>query len=425
MLSRLRLLFVLGGLVTAGLLGSATALADDGLAPDWEAERVSKRPVDAEAGKYVPGKGLEFKSKDGDFKLQTRLRAQYLYTGTITPDEDYSHAFMIRRARLQFAGNMWGEHNKFKAEFAVSPRDASNEAVDFDGDDIDDGNVVKTTPLLDWYNEFNYLRDLTVRVGQYKVPFSRQRVISSGNLQMVDRSGVANGEFTVDRDLGIDIRSKDLFGLDLFKYYAGVYIGEGRNTSNKTVGAGDTGLMYIGRLEVMPFGKFKDYSEADFERSTKPGLSLGVAYAYIADAPGERGIKGSAIQGDVWNYNNVNADIMFKFAGFSLLSEYFMRQGESESGGPTSNGWGGMAQAGYLLPGTALEITGRYGLNRRIGSAAESIFDEGNNEVGGGVGYYFAHHPFKIQSDVFQEWNETDGSEAGATTVRMQMQAAF
>jgi len=408
-----------------GLLCASAAAADDTLAPEWDAERMSKRPVDAESGQFVPGKGLEFASKDGDFKLQTRLRAQYLYQGTVAADEDAEHYFMIRRARLQFSGNMWGKKNKFKAEFAVSPRDDSFEGVDLNGDDIDDANLVKTTPLLDWYQEFTHFRDLNVRIGQYKVPYSRQRVISSGNLQLVDRSVTGNAEFTLDRDLGIDIRSKDLFGLDLLKYYAGVYIGEGRNTSNKTIGAGDQGLMYIARVEILPLGSFKDYSEADLARSTEAGLSIGAAYAYIDEAPKTRGILGSTITDDVWSYHNMTGDLMLKVAGFSLLSEVFMRQGEAESGAATSDGWGAMGQAGYLLPHTALEITGRYGMNRRIGTEAESSFDEGLNEAGGGIGYYFAHHNLKLQSDVFRIWDETDGQEGGETMLRAQLQAAF
>ncbi len=103
---RLQLLIVLGGLFAAGPLSPSSALAGDTLAPSWEAERLSNRPVDTDSAKFVPGKGLEFKSADGDFLLQTRLRAQFLYSGTVVPDEDYSHDFMIRRARLQFAGNM-------------------------------------------------------------------------------------------------------------------------------------------------------------------------------------------------------------------------------------------------------------------------------------------------------------------------------
>ena len=420
MLSRVTVIPLVVGLLSAGL-----ASAEESMAPEWEAERVAERPVNIEAAKYVPGKGLEFASVDGAFKLQTRVRAQFLYQGEMAADSDAEHYFMIRRARVQFGGNLWGKHNKFKLELAVSPRDVSNEGVDLDGDGSADSNFVKTSPLLDFYQEFTYLRDMRVRIGQYKVPYSRQRVISSGNLQMVDRAATANAEFTLDRDLGLDIRSKDLFGLDLFKYYAGVYIGEGRNTSNKTVGAGDQGLMYIGRLEILPLGSFKDYSEADLARSTTPGLSIGMAYAYVADAPKTRGILGSTITDDVWNYQNMTGDLMFKYAGFSLLSEVFMRQGDSESGAATSDGWGAMAQAGYLIPHTAVELTGRYGMNRRLGSESESVFAEGLNEVGGGVGHYFAHHPFKLQGDVFRSWTEEDGPDAGETTIRMQLQTAF
>ncbi len=409
------------------LFAAGAAWADDDagskLAPDWEKELVQDHAVVAEKAKFVPGKGLEFKSEDGKFKLQTRLRIQMLYEAA-AEGEDVSQDFMLRRARLQFGGNMWGKNNKFKAEFAFSPRDISNEGVDFDGDDVDDGNIVRTSPLLDYYHEFTHLRDLSFRVGQYKVPYSRQRVISSGNMQLVDRSKAANAEFNVDRDIGFDFRSKDLFGTGKLKYYAGVWIGEGRNTSNKTVGSGDLGLMYIARVEVLPFGSFSDYSEGDLDRSPSPGLSIGAAYAYIDHAAGEDGILGSAIpEGDVWRYNNATADAIFKVAGFSIFTEGFLRTGTSEDNNPTRNGWGWMAQGGYLLPHTAFEITGRYGLNRRLGGPAESSMGEGLNEVGGGVGHYFAHHPLKLQADVFSYSElEADGSELVG---RLQFQAAL
>ena len=84
-----------------------------------------------------------------------------------------------------------------------------------------------------------------------------------------------------------------------------------------------------------------------------------------------------------------------------------------------------MAQAGYLLPRQPIEIAGRYGLNRRIGSETESTFSTELNEAGGGIGYYMARHPFKVQADVFRSWNEADGQELGQTTFRMQLQAAL
>ena len=64
---------------------------------------------------------------------------------------------IFRRARLQFLGNMYGKHNKFKAEFAFSPRDLRFQAVD--------GNTYpRESPLLSWYQEFDHMRDLTCAV---------------------------------------------------------------------------------------------------------------------------------------------------------------------------------------------------------------------------------------------------------------------
>ena len=130
--------------------------------------------------------------------MVTRLRAQQRYT-LIDNEEGVSHGFQLRRARLMFKGNVFGEHNSYKFELAVSPKDMG----------LKPEGTISKSPLLDWYFHFSQIRDLNLRMGQYKVPYSRQRVVSSGNLQMVDRS-LANGEFNLDRDVGMDIRSKDL-----------------------------------------------------------------------------------------------------------------------------------------------------------------------------------------------------------------------
>ena len=155
---------------------------------------------------------------------------------------------------------MWGKHNKFKAELAA-PRDVSNEAVDFD-------ETTSTIPTssrhrLCWIGTPS--SPTSVTCDSVSVSTSCLSVVNGSSHPeiAVGRLFDRNAEFTLDRDLGLDIRSKDLFGLDKLRYYAGVYIGEGRNTSNKTIGAGDQGLLYIGRVEIMPLGSFDDYSEAD------------------------------------------------------------------------------------------------------------------------------------------------------------------
>ncbi len=390
------------------------------LAPG-EKELMGSHAAASESARYRPGKGLEVKSKDGKFNLITRLRAQTLATFEKDKGSDAETGIMLRRARLQFLGTTFGKHNKFKTEFAVSPRDLRMTEAD--------GNVItRESPLLSWFMEFDHVRDLTVRFGQYKIPFSRQRVISSGNQQMVDRS-IANGEFNLDRDIGIDIRSKDLFGLGMFRYYAGIYNGEGRSAYSN----GDTNFMYLGRVEFLPLGLFKDYSESDHQRLSKPGLSIGLGYAFAKNASGMKvNRSGTPDDGGTTDFHNVVADVTFKYMGLSFASEFFYRAADrnagdavDEMGNPIAEeaarkGYGWFAQAGYLIPNQKLEIAGRFGQVRGRGN--DTSLGDGN-EAGMALSYYFAQHPLKLQADAFQLWS--GGFSDGNTRVRVQIQVAF
>ncbi len=397
--------------------------------PEGEAHRTGTHHLDNDASGFKLGKGLVVSSQDGDFSLETRLRAQFLYTieKSEVSDGEWESAtegLQIRRARLQFAGNFWGKHNRFKAELAVSPADMGVR-------DSSNGTAPGTSLLLDWYLDLTHLRDLSVRLGQYKVPFNRQRVISSGDLQLVDRS-IVNSRFNVDRDIGFDIRSKDLFGLDKLKYYLGVYTGEGRNSNNQS----DFGMMYLARVEVLPMGGFKDYAEADFERLASPKMSIGLGYGYLDRAKRDRGILGSTpADGGTTDFNLLNGDIMFKFAGLSVFSEAIWRQGSRETGdsvddtgapipvAPPLDGYGAMIQAGYLIPKTRFEVAARAGMVRPTGD--DSALEE-EDEIGGGLNFYFAHHAYKLQTDYFYSSAGPDAdNRLGAHEMRIQLQAAF
>jgi hypothetical protein len=433
---------------------SAVAEDDDNpLVPEGQTELFGKHPVQADKSHWKPGTGLTVQSADGRFTLATRLRMQLRYSAESTSEEgddgEYtstpSQMFQIRRARLQFKATAWNPHNKMKVEFAFSPRDLS----------MDSKRVVDRSPLLTWYFEFDHLRDLTVRAGQYKIPYSRQRVISSGDLQLVDRA-LAQDEFNHDRDIGLDIRSEDLGGLDgRFRYYAGVYMGEGRDFGDGN-GTTDFKMHYLARVEFLPFGEFEDYSEADFERMLTPGLSLGLAYAYHDDSQGLRGVLGTtAADGGTTDYHSANADYMFKYRGFSSSGELHWRQGTRNAGtatmpdpaNPSStlpvpvtaarNGVGWFAQAGYLIPRQPLEIAARYSGIRGVGdpdkgevpqddaARSDGLTSLGRTDsLGGGVSYYFAGHPWKLQGDYFREWNDGDMRD-GTHAVRVQMQLAY
>jgi hypothetical protein len=227
---------------------------------------------------------------------------------------------------------------------------------------------------------------------------------------MVDRS-IVNAEFSLDRDIGLDLRSDDLFGLDLLRYYLGIYAGEGRNTRG----------VYV---ELLPLGMFEDYQEADFERLSSPKLSIGVAAARLENGRANRGILGSApSDGGTTDYNTLSADAVFRIAGFSATTEWIFRDGDRDFGtegdleGPR-DGYGGMGQLSFLFPTTRFQIAGRYGFIEPSGDA--SVLPA-SDEIGGAVSYYFAQHPFKLQADYFLLGSE----DVDTHRVRVQFQGSY
>ena len=389
---------------------------------------------DVEGSRYKIGKGYTLAAKDGRFSLQIRGRMQLR--------EDIEHPnveggethqlLQMRRARLVLMGTVFSPYIKYHFQFGFSPRDMQNDLPNEPGS-------IRRNPLRDARMEFDRLRDFTVWVGQFKVPFSRQRVISSANMNLVDRASV-NAEFNLDRDLGIQFMSKDLGGLGgRLAYYAGVFMGEGRNP----IDFSDSGLLYVGRLEVLPFGKFDDYGEGDLARTTKPGLSIGAGYAFQDRAHAARGTVGDypADRGTT-NFHHTTADLVFKLRGFSFSTAFHFRKGfkrvnggaVDDMGSPIATvaarqGLGWYAQAGYMVPKIPLEVVGRYSLIRNIYAAQSSL--PSSDEAGGGVNWYFVGHDLKLQLDYFRVWDQTLGAsfkEAashGTDRIRLQLQMYF
>ena len=384
--------------------------------PEGEGEMMEPHPVGQGNIAFKPGKGVEINSADDDFQLRIRVRVQFLYTllrGSAGPreadeSEDLRNDFRIRRARFVFQGHAFGKDNHYKLEI----------------DPLRPDNVV-----LDYYLDFTQNRDVEVRVGQYKISSNRERVISSGNLQMVDRSSV-NAEFSLDRDIGIDIRSRDFLGKNKMRYVLGISSGNGINNFHFQ----DFGMVYLARFEYLPMGIFDDYSETDFER-TKSRLSIGATYSFFVHAEKQLGMVGLPFaDGGTANYQFAYVDLMYKVRGFSLLSQFALRTGKRIVGDaidpetglpfdptPARNGVGWMAQAGYLIPHTRLEFAGRGSIIRATTSTS-GVPDL--NGVTFSASWYFFQHPFKIQADVSEEW-ESESFGDGATTVRIQLQASL
>jgi len=383
-----------------------------------EEKRLGAAPTDGEAQRFVPGKGLEFKSRDGRFALAMSLRFGFLYSFKHDDAEPTAqHNFEIRRFRTVFSGNLFGAKTKYFLQLALAPREM----------DVRDG-VVHASPVYDAYMQFEQLRDLTLRVGQYRVMYTRERNIADVNPLLIDRS-LANGEFNVDRDIGLDIRSEDLGGIKKLRYYAGIFLGEGRDHNKFT----DSGMMYVGRFDVLPAGLFDDYDASDLWRLQNLRVSFGFAYAYNDRAKQDKGVLGTAFaDGGTASYHNATTDLMIKYRGWSLEAGYMWRQGErqpgsavDEHGAPVGvvaarNGHGWLAQTAFLIPKTRLEPGVRYSGYR--GQGVTSM--QSRDELGVGLNYYFFGHNLKLQADYFRSV-VPEMAAMGGHLLRLQIQAAL
>jgi len=349
------------------------------------------------------GKGIQMTAADTSFYLKLGFRFQTLYTNQWDAGEtglsdlgNRESAIFIRRSRLKFDGWAVNKNLKYKAELALSNRDNGG------GNSGDFSNAANI--ILDAFVQYKFYKGLSIRVGQFKMPGNRERVISSGNLQFVDRSRL-NSRYTLDRDVGIMFINKHGLG-DRFvmKEMLAMSSGEGKNITSGNIG----GHAYALRIEALPFGEFQskgDYIGSAIKYEERPKLSVGVTYDINNQAGRTRGQKGSFISdaANLKDLSSIFVDLMFKHKNLSIMAEYAQRATNDDDPNVYDEadnilatyymGSGLNLSAGYMLPNN-WEIAARWtNITPQDGVA--------NNEVQNTIGLsrYFVGHKLKIQTD--------------------------
>jgi len=349
------------------------------------------------------GKGLfNLIGKDSSFSMNVSARMQMLGTsnwdvnnGLYNPTSN----LLVRRARLKFSGFAYSPKLKYKLELGLSNRDIgkassfTNEAPKY---------------ILDAVVKWNFSGNFVLWFGQTKLPGNRERVISSGDLQQVDRS-LLNSRFNIDRDMGFQLRHHfNLTDTFIVKEMFAVSQGEGRNITTGNLG----GHQYTSRVELLPFGKFTskgDYRGSDLKFEPAPKLALGFTYDFNNDAVKNRSNQGSYMTNDTGfystNISTVFVDAMYKHKGFSVMAEYAYRDAEyafaknsdgTLTGDLVQVGNALNLQTGYLLSKT-LEISGRY---TNIDWDSDITGKGAENQYTLGLSKYIVGHKLKVQTDV-------------------------
>ena len=350
------------------------------------------------------GKGLfNLVGKDSTYTMKVSARMQFLSSnswdindGNLTNPEAN---FLVRRARLKFNGFAFTPKLKYKLELGLSNRDISGAS-----------EYTSNAPryILDAVIMWNFHENFELWFGQTKLPGNRERVISSGNLQQVDRS-LLNSRFNIDRDVGIQLRHHfNLSEKFVVKEIFSIAQGEGRNVTTGNIG----GHQYTGRIEFLPFGNFTskgDYSGSDLKREETPKFALGIAYDHNSNAVKNRSNQGSYMVTDTGlfetNINTLFIDAMFKYQGFSFMAEYVDRDAKNPlvknsdgtlTGDEVQVGYGLNLQAGYLL-NKDWEVSGRY-TNIELDKDITGKNPESQYTLG--VSKYIVGHKLKVQTDI-------------------------
>lgn len=340
--------------------------------------------------------GVVFQSSDSNTRVVMRFRMQNwaMYTTkTIDAEDDLdlsagSTDFVVRRLRIRFGGSLADPRLTFNLQLSFS-------RADMDWNDTQFPNIIRDAMIF-----WNFNENLQVAFGQTKLPGNRQRVISSADLEMLDRS-IVNSAFTLDRDFGFQGFWRPIHGDIVVNLRGAISSGDGRN--QLVISGG--GLAYTCRAEFLPFGVFTnggDYFEGDIAREQKPKVSIGASYHHNDNQTKTRGALGTPLYARRTS-DVLSVDGLLKYDGFTFYTEYAQRTANDPITYKDATkkdymavfvGNGYMAQASYVFP-SMWNVVARYAVVD-AGSQLVGLADYTKSiTIAGVVGYYINKHRIK------------------------------
>ncbi len=347
-------------------------------------------------------KGFYIEQGVNSLAVQGRVQVRFTHISAEgAPNED---AFSIPRARLTLHGTLFQPElsYKFQADFGKG-----------------------SASLKDFYLDYCIAQHLLcVRPGQFKRPYSRQQITSSGSQEFVDRA-LTDKAFDAGRDIGIMIHDNYEKSPE-FEYALGLFNGSGEKSSFSGAGTADldSGEVEIdsGKFSNVPhlwqpmlvarvgfnYGGIKGYSEADLEGgSPRFGVAGSLATRFDADQSDD-----SLLNGEV--------DFILKAYGFSVSGAVYHESEQDGSGfWDRANGDGGAHfQIGYVIA-DRYQPTLRYAIVDPRHQGANDI----QEEYALGLNVYMEKHHLKWQNDLALLRQAEDDTQD--VQVRSQLQLAF
>jgi len=360
-------------------------------------------------GRIWYDKGSRYATPNDWFAAHFRIRGQFRYSD-LDLDADSSPAdprreeseFSLNRGRFKLGGHIGPKWMEYYTEY-----------------DFTDSR------LLDLWVEPKPYAELSFRIGQYKVPYNRERFDSSGKQQFVERS-VVTPSFTLDRQIGITMLGR-LFAKSGFdsSYWVGVFRGTGRGGDRDDDGT----PMVFGRWqwninkEVLPF------TRSDLKRHPKPTTNVAVAATsnrspftrFSSEGGGQLlGFKG--IENGDFSVDQAMGEVAFMYRGFSIQSELHYKQIEDNVAAKSTDLAGFYFDAGYFLSESfrwaprPLEVIGRFA---RVRPDDLNVTTD-TTEYAVGANWFFDGHNNKLTFDITQLKEAFQSLSGNSWGVRLQ-----
>ena len=305
--------------------------------------------------------------------------------------------FRLRRARINLTGD-FAEQFDFKVEGDFENSDGLNSSrTAFEATDI----------FVNWHQ----FAEANVKAGQWKAPFGLEQLTPDPSLIIIERS-LPTGAITPERQIGVQLWGKPLTNIwpgekDLLTYYAGIFNGNGRNTTNND----NNNFMYVGRLESIPFkGKIVGQDSslklgADVLNSRDDaGTNISQSLNLLVNADGSLSpfVLPGADERTAWS-----VDAWFNLGPFDLIGEYLQEKvnGRTVNGMPpgfadfTTNGY--YITAAYFLIAKKLQLAVRW---EDLNPGQKG--NDGIRSITGGLNYYIHGDDLKLMVNYIHTWSD-------------------
>ena len=348
-----------------------------------------------DSGKVYYDNGTKLETKDFDLKINFEMQPKFSYTDFDGGDDVTS--FSTNAMKVIFSGNVLNKQFSFKVESDFAK---------------DNGGSSQRDAWIQWNCSENMAN---ARLGQFKIPLSRQENASSAALLFTGKSLVGN-YFAPARQTGAMIHGDVSEGVH---YYLGTYngdsTGEGLNRSGQ-----DNKLAVFAAVHA----NVGDYGSRAFEGDLRKDTSstaftMGVAGIYSENNAVT--VTDTTSVTEKFSWFTLNGDVGMRSGGLDVQSEiYYDNINFDADGTDSADDWGFYAQAGYLLEPQWL-VGGRFGY-----LAPDETLDDRDtvSEYSLVVDYLVNGHNLKLQNQVtFEDSEYNDGSD-NTTDFRYEFQIA-